>query len=185
MKIDSTLYLGRPTEKRSEQEEAIYDRLDRLGISFFRTDHEHADTMEDCLLIESILGGKICKNLFLCNRQQTEFYLLLMPGEKPFKTKYLSVQLGCSRLSFADATHMSELLHTIPGSVSALELLFDTSCRIRLIIDKDLMQDDYFSGHPGFSTSTLRMTREDLLRFVASTGHTPTVITLPTEADNA
>lgn len=179
MKIDQTLYSGRPEEKRSEQENAIYDRLDSLGIEFFRVDHDHADTMEDCLLIESVLGGKICKNLFLCNRQQTDFYLLLMPGDKPFKTKYLSAQLGCSRLSFADEKHMADLLHTVPGSVSALELLFDAGKKIRLIIDEDLMKEEYFSGHPGFSTSTLRMRREDLMKYIESTGHSPTVITLP------
>ena len=126
MRIDPTRYTGRPAEKRTPAEEAIYDKLEELGIPFDRVDHDHADTMEDCLLIESTLGGKICKNLFLCNRQQTAFYLLMMPGGKPFKTKFLSAQLGCARLSFADAGHMAQYLRTIPGSVSALELLFDT-----------------------------------------------------------
>ena len=108
MHIDPTVYTGRPSDQRIPQEEAIYDKLEELSIPFTRVDHDHADTMEDCLRIESVLGGKICKNLFLCNRQQTEFYLLMMPGDKPFKTKYLSAQLGCSRLSFADAGHMEE-----------------------------------------------------------------------------
>ena len=89
--------------------------VEELGIEFARVDHDHADTMEDCLKIESILGAKICKNLFLCNRQQTEFYLLMMPGDKPFKTKFLSAQLGCSRLSFADENHMRDYLSTIPA----------------------------------------------------------------------
>ena len=112
MTIDPTRYSGPPTEPRSEQENAIYARLTELGIPFYRVDHEHADTMEDCLAIEKVLGGKICKNLFLCNRQGTRFYLLMMPGDKPFKTKYLSAQLGCARLSFADAGHMAEYLRT-------------------------------------------------------------------------
>ncbi len=183
MKIDPVRYAGRPAEKRSEQEEAIYDRLDALGISFERTDHEHADTMEDCLLIESVLGGKICKNLFLCNRQGTAFYLLMMPGDKPFKTKYLSSQLGCARLSFADEGHMARYLCTIPGSVSALELLFDTSGQVRLVIDRDLLKDETISGHPGFSTSTIKLAREDLLRYVNSTGHEPTYVDLPAEIE--
>ena len=183
MKIDPVRYAGRPAEKRSEQEEAIYDRLDALGISFERTDHEHADTMEDCLLIESVLGGKICKNLFLCNRQGTAFYLLMMPGDKPFKTKYLSSQLGCARLSFADERHMARYLRTIPGSVSALELLFDTSGQVRLVIDRDLLKDETISGHPGFSTSTIKLAREDMLRYVNSTGHEPTYVDLPAEIE--
>ena len=183
MNIDKTLYSGRPVEKRSEQEDAIYDQLEALNIPFDRVDHDAANTMEDCLLIEETLGGKICKNLFLCNRHETEFYMLMMPGGKPFKTKYLSAQLGCSRLSFAGAEHMARLLHTVPGSVSALELLFDTERRVKLVIDRDLLKDETISGHPGFSTSTLRLSREDFLRFVEAAGHTPELVDLPVELD--
>ena len=179
MEIDTTRYEGRPAAPRSAQEDAIYDKLGELGIALYRVDHEHADTMEDCARIESYLGGKICKNLFLCNRQETDFYLLMMPAGKPFKTKYLSAQLGCSRLSFANAEHMAELLHTIPGSVSALELLFDTAGRVKLVMDRDLLSEDTISGHPGFSTSTLRLDRNDLLRYVEAVGHTPAVVELP------
>ena len=179
MNIDHTLYQGRPQDQRIPQEEAVYDQLDKLSIPFARVDHDHADTMEDCLKIESILGAKICKNLFLCNRQQTQFYLLMMPGDKPFKTKFLSAQLGCARLSFADGDHMAQYLQTTPGSVSALELLFDTDHRVQLIIDRALMEDDFISGHPGISTSTLRLAREDLLRYAASTGHEPVYVDLP------
>lgn len=179
MKIDTTRYIGAPEESRSPQEDAIYAKLRELAIAFYRVDHEHADTMEDCRLIESVLGGKICKNLFLTNRQQTDFYLLMMPGDKPFKTKYLSAQLGCARLSFADAAHMAAYLSTIPGSVSGLELLFDTEKHVRLILDRDLMQDETISGHPGFSTSTVMMSRADFLRYADAVGHTPTYVDLP------
>ena len=183
MTIDPTRYSGPPAEPRSEQENAIYTRLTELGIPFYRVDHEHADTMEDCLAIEKVLGGKICKNLFLCNRQGTRFYLLMMPGDKPFKTKYLSAQLGCARLSFADAGHMAEYLRTVPGSVSALELLFDSEGRVQLVIDRDLLSDDTVSGHPGFSTSTVRLSRDDMLRYVRAAGHEPTVVDLPREIE--
>ena len=179
MNIDPNVYSGRPAQRRTPAEEAVYDRLEELAIPFQRVDHDHADTMEDCLQIESVLGGKICKNLFLCNRQQTEFYLLLMPGDKPFKTKYLSAQLGCSRLSFADAGHMAEYLGTTPGSVSALELLFDREGKVQLVVDKALLADETISGHPGISTSTLRMKREDLLRYVQALGHSPVYVDLP------
>ena len=179
MYIDSTRYTARPTDDRIPQEFAIYDRLEELNIPFVRVDHEHADTIEFCEEVEAVLGSKICKNLFLCNRQQTDFYLLMMPGDKPFKTKYLSAQLGCSRLSFADGDHMKEYLQTVPGSVSALELLFDAGHRVQLVIDKDLMDDEFISGHPGISTSTLQLKREDMLRYVESTGHSPIYIDLP------
>ncbi len=179
MYIDKTLYTTRPTDDRIPQEFAIYDRLEELSISYVRVDHDRADTIEICHEVEKTLGAEICKNLFLCNRQQTEFYLLLMPGDKPFKTKFLSAQLGCSRLSFADDGHMKDLLQTIPGSVSAMELLFDTEHKVKLVIDRELLKDEYISGHPGISTSTLKMKREDLLKFVESTGHEPTYIDLP------
>lgn len=179
MYIDPNRYTTRPAGGRIPQELAIYDRLEELEIPYVRVDHDHADTIEICHEVEKILGSKICKNLFLCNRQQTEFYLLMMPGDKPFKTKFLSAQLGCSRLSFADDGHMRDYLQTVPGSVSALELLFDTDHRVQLVIDRDLLDDDSISGHPGISTSTLRLKREDLLRFVESTGHSPTYIDLP------
>ena len=181
MYIDETVYSARPTDRRTDAEEAIYDKLDELSIPYIRVDHDHADTMEDCRIIEEKLGAPICKNLFLCNRQQTQFYLLLMQGEKPFKTKFLSAQLGCARLSFADADHMAQYLHTVPGSVSALELLFDTEHHIQLVMDKPLLADEHISAHPGLSTSTLRLTREDLLKFVRSTGHEPVVVDLPVE----
>ena len=181
MTVNQELYSGRPAEKRSDAEEAIYDALDRLGISYARVDHDHADTMEDCLAVEAVLGAKICKNLFLCNRQKTQFYMLMMPGDKPFKTKNLTAQLNCARLSFGDADKMAEYLRTAPGSVSALELIFDTDHDIMLVIDKDLLKDEYISGHPGISTSTLRLARDDMLRYVRAAGHEPTFIDLAAE----
>ena len=183
MYIDQTIYSGRPAQRRTEAEEAIYDELESLSIPYVRVDHDHADTMEDCRLIEELLGARICKNLFLCNRQQTRFYLLLMHGEKPFKTKFLSAQLGCARLSFADEGHMARYLHTTPGSVSALELLFDTDGQVQLVIDRSLLTDEYVCAHPGLSRSTLRLTREDLLKFVQSTGHEPIIVDLPVEEE--
>ena len=159
MYIDKNRYTTRPTDDRIPQEFAIYDRLEELSIPFVRVDHDHADTIEFCQEVEAVLGSKICKNLFLCNRQQTEFYLLMMPGDKPFKTK--------------------DFLQTVPGSVSALELLFDAQHQVQLVIDRDLLADEFISGHPGRSTSTLQLKREDLLRFVESTGHSPIYVDLP------
>ena len=168
---------------RSDREIRAYAFLDKLGIEYDRTDHPDrpATTMEVCAEVDAILGIHICKNLFLRNRKGTEFYLLVMPGDKPFKTKNLTAQLNCARLSFGDADKMQEYLHTTPGSVSALELIFDSDLDIRLVIDNDLMKDEYISGHPGISTSTLRLTREDMLKYIKATGHTPTYIDLAAE----
>lgn len=173
------LHTGRPAEARSPREDAVYDTLDRLGIAYRRVDHEAAKTMEDCEAVDKVLGVRMCKNLFLCNRQQTEFYLLLMPGDKPFKTKFLSAQLGCSRLSFADDGHMKDYLQTIPGSVSVLELLFDKEHHVKLVIDRDLLKCEFIGAHPGISTSSLKLKRDDILRYAAAVNHEPTLIDLP------
>ena len=118
MNIVETLFTGRPLEPRSAREDRCYDLLDSLSVEFFRVDHDHADTISDCELVEELLGCKICKNLFLTNRQQTDFYLLIMPGEKPFKTKLLSRQIGTARLSFGTPEQMERYLDTAPGSAS-------------------------------------------------------------------
>ena len=174
----SPVYTAAPAVA-DERVGAVFAALDSLGIPYIRFEHDATATMEDCAAVGKALHGTICKNLFLCNRQQTEFYLLMMPGDKPFKTKDLSPLLGCSRLSFAGPEHMERLLRTIPGSVSALELMFDTQAQVRLVIDRDLLKDRYLSGHPGISTSTLCLEREEMIRFVEATGHTPTYLDLP------
>ncbi len=179
MRILSGLEYGRPSDGRIPGENAVYDKLDELGIRYDRVDHEHADTMEDCLKIEAVLGAGICKNLFLCNRQQTDFYLLMMPGDKPFKTKYLSGQLGIARLSFGGPEQLAEYLNTTPGSVSALELIFDVHNRVQLVIDRDLMSDEHICAHPCISTSTLKLTTGDMLQYVRASGHEPVFVSLP------
>ena len=159
------LYNGRPTdvENRSEKELECYSFLKRLDIDFKRVDHQAADTMDVCLNIEITLGAPICKNLFLCNRQQTEFYLLMMPGDKPFKTKDLSAQIESSRLSFANAENMEKYLGTTPGSVSVLGLMNDTEAKVKLLIDEDILKSEFFGCHPCVNTSSLRIKVSDLI----------------------
>ncbi len=184
MYVDETLYVGRPAGDRLEKELRCYDLLDSLGIEYRRVDHEHADTIEACRQVENVLGSKICKNLFLTNRQRTDFYLLVMPGEKPFKTKYLSRQLGVSRLSFADAEHMGELLDVAPGSVSVLGLMNDKAGRVRLVFDRELLSEAYFACHPCINTSSIRFSTRDLLdKILPATGHAPCFVDLPWDAE--
>ena len=184
MNYDHTLYRGRPADTRIPKEERCYDLLDRLGIAYFRVDHEHADTIADCEQVESLLGCPICKNLFLTNRQQTDFYLLLMPGEKPFKTKLLSKQIGSARLSFAGPEHMERLLDITPGSVSVLGLMNDSGKAVSLLIDRDLLGEPNFGCHPCINTSSLRFSTEDLLHTVIpALGHEPRFVDLPWVVD--
>lgn len=160
------LYKGSPknTEGRQDREKRAYAFLDGLGVAFERTDHpdEPATTMEACAKIDAVLDVRICKNLFLCNRQKTNFYLLIMPGDKPFKTKELSKQMGISRLSFADEDAMIELLDLYPGSVSVLGLMNDREHRVQLVIDEDVLKEEFFGCHPCVNTSSVRFKTSDL-----------------------
>ncbi len=165
---------GRPQNcsERLPKERRVYDLLDELGIDYARIDHAPAMTMELCMEIDRVLGAAICKNLFLCNRQGTAFYLLMMPGDKPFKTKELSAQINSARLSFATAEQMEELLDITPGSVSVLGLMNDRERCVRLLVDEDLLADEYIGCHPCINTSSLRIRTEDLThRILPAMGH--------------
>lgn len=149
-------------EDRLEKERRCYELLNRLGVDFGRVDHDPAETMEACQAIEAVLGAPICKNLFLCNRQQTQFYLLLMPGDKPFRTKEFSKKIETSRLSFATAEHMEQYLDITPGSVSIFGLMNDRDKAVCLAVDKDLLEQEYFGCHPCINTSSLKLRTEDV-----------------------
>ena len=175
------LQKGRPadTAGRLEKEIRSYDLLDSLGIEYDRIDHEPAMTMEICEEIDRVLGATICKNLFLCNRQQTDFYLLMMPGDKPFKTKDLSSQIGSSRLSFGTPDYMEQLVDITPGSLSILGLMNDKEGRVRLLIDKDVLSGEYIGCHPCINTSSLRMKTSDMVeKLIPALRHAPTLVEL-------
>ena len=184
MYIDQKLYTGRPSDTRIPKEERCYDLLDRLGITYTRVDHEHADTIEACKEIEKLLGCEICKNLFLTNRQMTEVWLLLMPGEKPFKTKLLSRQIDSARLSFASPEQMLRYLDITPGSVSVLGLMNDSEKKVRLLIDRDLLGQESIGMHPCINTSSLRVKTADLTeKLLPAMEHEPTIVDLPWNPD--
>lgn len=176
------LVKGRPTDcsGRLDREVRVYDLLDKLGIEYERTDHEEANTMEKCNEIDKILDTIICKNLFLCNRQQTEFYLLMMPGDKPFKTKYITKQLGCSRLSFAPSEKMLEYLDIKPGAVSIMGLMNDKDNKIQLVIDKPVVESETLGCHPCVCTSSLKFKTKDIVeKFLPAVHHEPIIVDLP------
>ena len=175
------LFDGRPesTVGRLPREIRVYDFLDSLGIKFKRVDHEAATTMAACEVIDTFLGTYMCKNLFLCNRQKTRFYLLLMPGNKKFKTKELSNQINTSRLSFADAEDMLKYLDIEPGAVSVMGLMNDKDHVIQLLIDDDLKKDDYIGCHPCVCTSSMKIKSSDIFDiFLPAVGHEPEIVHL-------
>lgn len=181
--IAPAVYHGAPAGKdRAQTEMDCYALLDRLQIAYDRVDHAQASTIALCHLVEAHLGAEICKNLFLCNRQKTQFYLLLMQGDKVFKTKYLSRQLGTARLSFADGADLAEYLHLMPGSASVLGLLYDTASRVQLVIDRPVVETAWFACHPCRNTSTLRMKTVDLMnKLLPALEHVPVIVDLPAE----
>ena len=181
------LIKGRPEncEGKLAREVRVYDFLDSLGIEYFRTDHEEANTMEVCNEIDKVLGTLICKNLFLCNRQKTDFYLLMMPGDKPFKTKDITKQLGCSRLSFADSEAMLEYLDIKPGAVSIMGLMNDKDNKVRLVMDRSVVEEDTIGCHPCVSTSSLKIKTDDILNvYLPAVYHEPTFVELPDYQEN-
>lgn len=161
------------------KEMAVYELLDNLEIPYLRVDHEEAATVDDCHDVDEALGIHICKNLFLCNRQKTDFYLLMMPGLKKFKTKELSAQLGTARLSFAEAEYMEAFLNITPGSVSVMGLMNDKEHRVRLLIDQELLQDEFVGCHPCVNTASLKIRMQDILeKFLPHVGHDYTAVEL-------
>ena len=172
---------GRPIDiaGRLPKELRVYDFLDSLNIPYQRVDHEPAMTMEACLAVDEALGAPMCKNLLLCNRQNTAFYLLMMPGDKPFKTKDLSKQIGSSRLSFAAGEYMEQFLDITPGSLSVLGLMNDKDAHVQLLIDEDVLKSEYIGCHPCINTSSLRIRTEDLTqKIIPALTHTPIIVTL-------
>ena len=172
---------GRPANcaGRLDKEIRCYDLLDKLGMVYQRIDHEAAMTMEACAAVDEALGATICKNLLLCNRQCTDFYLLLMPGDKPFKTKELSKQIGSSRLSFAAGEYMEQFLDITPGSLSILGLMNDKDNKVQLLIDEDVLKGEYIGCHPCINTSSLRFRTDDLEnKIIPAMQHAPRMVTL-------
>lgn len=180
--VEKTLFTGRPEGKRDLKEIRCYDLLDKLNITYQRVDHSPADSVEKCIEVEKVIGVSICKNLFLCNRQKTDFYLLMMPGLKPYKTSVFSKLIGSSRLSFGDEDNMLKHLDITPGSVSILGLMNDRYNNVRLAIDKDIANEDFIRCHPCVNTSTLKISTDDVLKkLLPAIGHEPFFVELPWE----
>ena len=176
---------GRPADctGRLEKEIRCYDLLDSLGIDYQRIDHEAAMTMEACEEIDRVLDAVICKNLLLCNRQCTDFYLLMLPGDKHFKTSVLSKEIGSSRLSFAAPEYMEKFLDITPGSVSVLGLMNDRENEVQLVIDKPVLEDARFGCHPCINSSTLAIATQDLMqKILPAVHHEAILVDLPEEA---
>ena len=175
----SPVYHGAPAESRTPVEDRTYAALEELGIPFDRVDHDPAEDMADCAVISQALGADICKNLLLTPRNRSAFYLLAMPGDKPFSTKDFSKLIGSSRLSFATEEDLIGLLGCHAGSASILGLMNDTEHRVTLAIDRTVAEDEWFGCHPCENTSSLRLKTCDVLeKFRPATGHEAVIVDL-------
>ena len=183
--MDLVIHNGRPADdsQRLEKEIRTYDLLDSIGIEYERVDHEATETMEACAEVDKILDpAVICKNLFLCNTQKTKFYLLMIREDKKFKTKEISHQINSARLSFAPAEYMEEYLDITPGSVSVLGLMNDKENNVTLLVDEDILKEEYFGCHPCINTSSLRLRVADVFGpFLQAVHHNYTVVRLGME----
>lgn len=179
MEVSALYHNTRPEGELLPQEKEVFDLLETLGIDYDLVSSEAADTMEKCDAVAAVLGVDICKNLFLCNRQQTLFYLLVMPPHKPFYTKDLSKQINSSRLSFAPEDKLYELLRCTPGSATALGLAFDTEKKVRFLVDRETFDAPYFSCHPCICTSSLKIAHDDFFgKFLSHIGRDYEIVEL-------
>lgn len=178
--IKCKLFYKKSIDKNTLQKEIeTYNILDKLKIPYMGAEHSEAPTIEALKEVESFLDVKICKNLFLCNTQKTKFYLLIMPGHKKFLTKKLSKQINSSRLSFANGEFMEEYLNISPGSLSIYGLIFDRDKKVNLVIDKDILKEEYLGFHPCVNTSTLKIKTSDIFeKLLQYTGHIPEFVEL-------
>ncbi len=184
MYINETLYNVHPETTATQKEMDSYFFLENNGVEYIRAEHDEAATIELCEGVEKIIDGKICKNLLLCNRQQTDFYMLLIPGDMPFKTKYLSKQIGSARLSFASGEQMAELLNVTPGSLTVLSLMYDKEKKVQLLIEKNVFEEINFACHPCVNTATVKFSTEDLKsKVLPALGHEYKVVDLECPED--
>lgn len=184
MFVETEIKKIHPETTTTEKEMQSYLFLENNGVDYERVSHDEAATIELCENVENVIGAKICKNLLLCNRQQTDFYMLLIPGDMPFKTKYLSSQINTSRLSFASGEQMQELLNVTPGSLTVLSLMFDKEKKVRLLIEKGIFNEEYFACHPCVNTATVKFRTEDLtLKILPALAREYTVVDLEVKED--
>lgn len=162
MYINSQVFTKHPETTATQKEMDSYLFLENNGVEYIRAEHDEAATIELCEEIEKVIDAKICKNLLLCNRQQTKFYMLLIPGDMVFKTKYLSAQINSARLSFAGGDKMEELLNVTPGSLTVLSLMYDKNKEVELLIEKNVFKEEYFGCHPCVNSATVRFLTADL-----------------------
>ena len=166
-----------PKQFKTQLQEKVYKTLAELQIPYERVDTDEVITMEDCISVNEKLNMKMVKTLFLCNRQQTKFYLFITCGDKPFCSKKFSSTLGISRVSFAPAELMETMLGTKIGAATVFSSLLDTEGKVQIVFDKDVLLEEYYGCSDSTTTGYMKIRTEDIRdKFLKFTNHTPAII---------
>lgn len=161
-----------PTSFISPLQQSVYETFNRLEIPFERVDTDPGLTMEDCLNIDAKIGVHIVKTIFLCNRQQTEFYLYVTTDDKPFVTREFCTALGIPRVSFAPAERLEELTGVKVGATTILSAILPEASQVHLVMDKNIAESEMFACTDGTATCFVKIATSDLLgKYIPSTGH--------------
>ena len=158
-------------------QQKVYESFASLNIPFERVDTDPGLTMEDCQHIDARIGIQIVKTLFLCNRQQTNFYLYVTTDDKPFVTRDFCASLGIPRVSFAPADKLWELTGVKVGATTILSAILPQCVDVRLVMDDRACSSEWFACTDGTPTCFVKIRTEDLLqKFIPASGHTITFI---------
>jgi len=173
----SDIYTTAPQQFHTSLQERSYQALQHLQIPFGRVETDEAITMEDCVQIDAKLGMKMVKTLFLCNRQQTAFYLFITAGDKPFRAKDFSAALNIARVSFAPAELMEQMLGTKIGAATVFSTLIDTENVVQVVFDKDVLSEKWYGCSDGTTTGYMKVKTKFILhKLLPYAKHTVTVI---------
>lgn len=168
---------SKPERFVNSVQELIYNTLDRENIPFERVENSPSRSMEDAVAINERLGGRMAKNLLLCNRQRTRFYLLVMRDDKPFVTRDFSAAMGISRVSFAPAEDLDRFLGVESGAANVLSLMRPEAAEVNLVIDADLLDSETFMCPDGTVTGHLKIAMPHLINnLIPLTDHRPAII---------
>jgi Ala-tRNA(Pro) deacylase len=154
----------------------LFAAFDRLGIRHRSVSHPALFTVEQSQSLRGTIPGGHTKNLFLKDKKGALF-LVTAPEDAAIELKSLHRRLGASgRFSFGSAEQMLETLGVLPGSVTPFGVINDTGHRITVVLDAELMRHDTINAHPLTNTMTTSIGRDDLVRFLESTGHPPKIL---------
>lgn len=168
-----------PKEYQTPLQRQVYETLEQLGIAYERVDTGEVITMEDCIPVNERLDMQMVKTLFLCNRQQTAFYLFITKGDKPFHAKDFSKAMEIARVSFAPAERMEEMLGTKIGAATVFSALLDTEHQVEIVFDREVLEGEWYGCSDGTTTGYMKLRTEDIVhRFLPFTKHTPTAVTV-------